>query len=204
VCGFDKKLLWSNTVFPATDGENWLVSGSAAYWFMLQKLPDSADKAYEQQRDALADLNARYLYLAAREGDVVPVAARTSYDRYGTYAMPRIKGTVLLHQLRLLLGNKAFAKVMGAVHERYANKNITTADFLRTASEAAGKDLKPVVSQWLERGGLPEPRIRASLTAAKDGHDVTLKVEHRAASPTTSSPRWSSSRPRARRSRRSR
>jgi hypothetical protein len=175
--GFDKKLLWSNTVFPATDGENWLVSGSAAYWSMLQKLPDSADKAYEQQRDALADLNARYLYLAAREGDVVPVAARTSYDRYGTYAMPRIKGTVLLHQLRLLLGNKAFAKVMGAVHERYANKNITTADFLRTASEAAGKDLKPFVSQWLERGGLPEPRIRASLSAAKDGHDVTVKVE---------------------------
>ncbi len=175
--GFDKKLLWSNTVFPATDAENWLVSGSAAYWAMLQKLPDSADKAYEQQRDSLADLNARYLYLAAREGDVVPVAARTSYDRYGTYAMPRIKGTVLLHQLRLLLGNKTFAKVMGTVHERYANKNITTADFIRTASEAAGKDLKPFISQWLERGGLPEPRIRASLTPAKDGHDVTVKVE---------------------------
>ena len=175
--GYDKKLLWSNTVFPATDAENWLVSGSAAYWAMLQKLPDAADKAYEQQRDGLADLNARYLYLAAREGDVVPVAARTSYDRYGTYAMPRIKGTVLLHQLRLLLGNKSFAKVMGTVHERYANKNITTADFIRTASEAAGKDLKPFISQWLERGGLPEPRIRASLTPAKEGHDVTVKVE---------------------------
>ncbi|WP_331116951.1 C45 family autoproteolytic acyltransferase/hydolase [Archangium sp.] len=175
--GFDKKLLWSNTVFPSTDAENWLVSGSAAYWSILQKLPDSADKAYEQQRDALADLNARYLYLAAREGDVVPVDARTSYDRYGTYAVPRIKGTVLLHQLRLLLGNASFSKVMGAVHERYANKNITTADFIRTASEAAGRDLKPFISQWLERGGLPEPRIRASLASAKEGHDVTLKVE---------------------------
>jgi hypothetical protein len=77
----------------------------------------------------------------------------------------------------LLLGNKSFAKVMGTVHERYANKNITTADFIRTASEAAGKDLKPFISQWLERGGLPEPRIRASLTPAKEGHDVTVKVE---------------------------
>ena len=76
--------------------------------------------------------------------------------------MPRIKGTFLLHQLRLLLGNKAFSKVMGTVHARYANKNITTADFMRTASEAAGKDLRAFVSQWLERGGLPEPRIRAS------------------------------------------
>ncbi|MGZ3460555.1 MAG: C45 family autoproteolytic acyltransferase/hydrolase, partial [Archangium sp.] len=132
--GFDKKLLWGNTVFPATDGENWLVSGSAAYWNLLNKLPDSADKSLEQQRDALAELNARYLYLASREEDVVPVAAHTSYSRYGTYAIPRIKGTFLLHQLRLLLGNKSFSKVMGAVHERYANKNITTADFIRTAS----------------------------------------------------------------------
>ncbi|HEX8435632.1 C45 family autoproteolytic acyltransferase/hydolase [Archangium sp.] len=175
--GFDKKLLWSNTVFPATDGENWLVSGSAAYWGMLQKLPDSADKAFEQQRDALADLNARYLYLTAREGDVVPVAARTSYDRYGTYAVPRVKGTFVLHQLRLLLGNKSFSKVMGTVHERYANKNITTADFIRTASQAAGRELQPFVSQWVERGGLPEPRLQASTTKAKDGYDVTVKVE---------------------------
>ncbi|WNG37012.1 hypothetical protein F0U61_27525 [Archangium violaceum] len=175
--GFDKKLLWANTVFPATDGENWLVSGTAAYWSQLNKLPDSADKAFEQQRDALAELNSRYLYLTSREEDVVPVAARTSYSRYGTYAIPRIKGTFLLHQLRLLLGNKAFSKVMGTVHERYANKNITTADFVRTASEAAGRDLKPFISQWVDRGGLPEPRITASATKAKDGYDVTLKVE---------------------------
>ncbi|WP_233261729.1 C45 family autoproteolytic acyltransferase/hydolase [Vitiosangium sp. GDMCC 1.1324] len=175
--GFDKKLLWANTVFPATDGENWLVSGTSAYWNVLNKLPDSADKAFDQQRDALAELNTRYLYLASREGDVVPVATRTSYGRYGTYAIPRIKGTFLLHQLRLLLGNKSFSKVMSTVHERYANKNITTADFVRTASEAAGRDLKPFISQWVDRGGLPEPRILASSTKAKDGYDVTLKVE---------------------------
>ncbi|QRO02296.1 hypothetical protein JRI60_26435 [Archangium violaceum] len=175
--GFDKKLLWSNTVFPATDGENWLVSGSAGYWSLLKELPDAEDKAFEQQRDALADLNARYLYLAAREEDVVPVAARTSYNRYGTYAIPRIKGTFLLHQLRLLLGNASFSRVMGAVHERYANKNITTADFVRTASQVAGRELQPFVSQWIERGGLPSPRIVASTTKARDGYDVKLKVE---------------------------
>ncbi|KFA93148.1 hypothetical protein Q664_10965 [Archangium violaceum Cb vi76] len=175
--GFDKKLLWANTLFPATDGENWLVSGTAAYWNLLNKLPDSADKAFDQQRDALADLNTRYLYLSSREGDVVPAATRTSYNRYGTYAIPRLKGTFLLHQLRLMLGNKAFSKVMSTVHARYANKNITTAEFVRTASEAAGKNLAPFIAQWVERGGLPEPRIRASSTKAKDGYDVTVKVE---------------------------
>ncbi|MFY0576890.1 M1 family aminopeptidase [Cystobacter fuscus] len=175
--GFDKKRLWANTVFPATDGENWLVSGTAAYWNQLHDAPDEADKVFEARRDALAELNARYLYLTSREEDVVPVAARTSYGRYGTYAIPRIKGTFLLHQLRLLLGNESFAKVMRTVHERYAQKNITTKDFVRTASEVAGRDLTPFVSQWVERAGLPAPRLRASVAKAREGHDVTLEVE---------------------------
>ncbi|WP_224248486.1 C45 family autoproteolytic acyltransferase/hydolase [Hyalangium gracile] len=177
---FDEKLLWANTVFPSSDAENWLVSGSAAYWNLLKELPegtDKADKAFEQQRDALADINARYLTITSREGDVAAVAARTSYDRYGTYLVPRIKGTFALHQLRLLLGNKAFSQVMTAAHERFASRNITTADFIKTASQSAGRDLKPFITQWVERNGLPQPRIQSSFTKARDGYDVKLKVE---------------------------
>lgn len=178
--GFDEKLLWANTVFPSSDGDNWLVSGSAAYWHLLKELPagaDKADKAFEQQRDALAELGSRYLTLTSREGDLAPVAARTTYDRYGTYLVPRIKGTFALHQLRLLLGNKAFSQVMTKAHERFANRNITTADFIKTASEVSGKNLRPFISQWVERGGLPQPRIQTSLTKAKDGYDVKLEVK---------------------------
>ena len=177
---FDEKLLWSNTVFPSSDKENWLVSGSAAYWSLLKDLPEDkekADKAFEQQRDVLAELNTRFLTITSREGDLPAVAARTTYDRYGTYLVPRIKGTFLLHQLRLLLGNKAFSQLMKTAHERYANRNITTEDFIKTASASAGKDLRPFISQWLERGGLPQPRIQSRLTKAKDGYDVTLKVD---------------------------
>ena len=174
---FDKKLLWANTVYPSSDAENWFVSGSAAYWTLLKALPDDQDKAFVQQRDVLAELNTRYLTLASREGDVVPAATRTSYDRYGTYFLPRIKGTYLLHQLRLLLGNKAFARVMGAVHSRYANRPLTTADFIQTASEAAGRELRPFITQWLEREGVPAPRIQARSAQAEGGYEVTLKVD---------------------------
>ncbi|WP_083967962.1 C45 family autoproteolytic acyltransferase/hydolase [Hyalangium minutum] len=177
---FDKALLWSNTVFPSTEGENWLVSGSAAYWSLLKALPEGpekAEKAFEQQRDTLAELNTRFLIITGREGDLPAVAARTTYDRYGTYLVPRMKGTFLLHQLRLLLGNKAFSQLMQTAHARYASRPITTADFVKTASASAGRDLKPFISQWLERGGLPQPRIQSRFTPAKDGYDVTLKVE---------------------------
>ncbi|QQR47378.1 hypothetical protein JKA73_15520 [Myxococcus xanthus] len=177
---FGRPLLWANTVFPATDGENWLVSGTAAYWKLLKDLPadgDTSDKAFEYQRNALADLNARYLFTTSREADVVPASAKTDYGRYGAYMLPRIKGTFLLHQLRLLLGNAHFSKAMNALHGRYANKNVTTADFKRAVLEATGRDVGLFVSQWVEQTGLPQPRIRASAAQVKDGYEVTLKVE---------------------------
>ncbi|MBZ4416508.1 C45 family autoproteolytic acyltransferase/hydolase [Myxococcus sp. RHSTA-1-4] len=180
---FDSKLLWSNTVFPASDADNWLASGTSAYWKLLKELPEGEDKAFEQQRDALAELNARFLFMSSREPDVAPVNAKTDYGRYGAYSVPRIKGTVALHQLRLLLGNEAFGKAMGAVHARYANKDISTADFKRTVLEATNKDVGAFVAQWLERTGLPQPRIRATAAQGKDGYEVTLKVEQPGARP---------------------
>ncbi|WP_342381571.1 C45 family autoproteolytic acyltransferase/hydrolase [Myxococcus stipitatus] len=177
---FDKSLLWANTLFPTTDGDNWLVSGTAAYWRLVRDVSGNEgklDKSFEQQRDALAELNDRYLFTTTREADVAPATAKTDYGRYGTYLVPRIKGTFALHQLRLLLGNADFSKVMNAVHARYANKNVTTADFKRIAQEVSGKDVGPFLSQWLERTGLPQPRIRATAAQVKDGYEVTLKVE---------------------------
>ena len=41
---FDKRRLWINTVYPASESENWFVSGTAAYWKMLNGTPDSNEK----------------------------------------------------------------------------------------------------------------------------------------------------------------
>ena len=38
--------------------------------------------------------------------------AQRVYDRYGHYVIPRIRGTFALHQLRLMMGNAAFLKLM--------------------------------------------------------------------------------------------
>ncbi|NTV75031.1 MAG: hypothetical protein HGA66_12600, partial [Holophaga sp.] len=54
VYAYPKRLLWSNTVLPATDGDNWFVSGSAAYYGLLKRLPEAQDKAAASLRDSLA------------------------------------------------------------------------------------------------------------------------------------------------------
>jgi hypothetical protein len=172
----DTKRLWRNTVYPASDGDNWLVSGSAAYWQMLHGLPEDPAKAARSLRDQLAELDNRLLWVLAHEEDVVPVKAQRVYDRYGHYQIPRVKGTFLLHQLRLLLGNEKFLEVMNAVHDRFAARELSTGRFTRVASEVAGRDLGGFVAQWVERPGLPDPQVAASLRQAGTGWTLVLEV----------------------------
>jgi hypothetical protein len=174
---FDSKRLWTGTVKPATDAENWFVSGSAAYWQQLKHLPATPAKAFEAQSAALADLNTRHLWLAAKEGARAPLATTTDYDRYGAYQIPRIRGVFALHQLRLQLGNAAFAKAMRTAHERFNGRPATTAELLKALSEGAGRDVGPILKPWLERADLPSPKISVKVQKVDKGFEVKVDVE---------------------------
>ena len=176
IYAIDSKALWRNTVHPAGDGEGWLVSGDAAIWKLLNELPDDAPKAAVWLSDQLAEQSSRLLATLSREADVAPTQARLAYDRFAPYRVSRIKGTFLFHQLRLLLGNERFLRVMTEVHRRYAGKPLDTATFIALASAESGRDLAPFVRQWVERTGLPDPRPAARLVKNGDGWTVRLEV----------------------------
>ena len=170
--------LWRRTVFPASPAESWFVSGSAAYWRLLDGLADDdPEVAAEQIADELAAISVRFTYIASREGDLPALDAHRAYDRYGPYLLPRIKGTFALHQLRLLLGNEAFFRVMAEVHDRYAGREMSTADFVTVAEEVSSESLDAFVRQWLEREGLP--RLSPSVEAKpwKEQWKLRLRVD---------------------------
>jgi hypothetical protein len=173
---YDAKGLWTGTVRPATDAENWFVSGSAAYWQQMKSLPGTPGKAFETQSAALADLTTRHLWLSAKEGAKAPLATTTDYDRYGAYLIPRIRGVFALHQLRLHLGNATFAKAMGTVHDRFKGKRARTAELLKALSEGAGKDVSPILNPWLERADLPAPQIKVAVQKAEKDYEVKVEV----------------------------
>ncbi len=167
---FAKKDLWRGTVEPATPAESWFVSATAAYWRMLEGLDDEDSvAAAEQLAKDLAALEARYLYTVSREDDLAALDAHRAYDRYGPYLLPRIKGTFALHQLRLLLGNDVFFKVMGAVHDRYRNRAMSTEEFLAVAEEVSGRELGVFLGQWLNRAGLPRLTPNVEVKKARGG-----------------------------------
>lgn len=178
---FDRHDLWQNTVYPAAEADNWFISATSAYWGMLREMSDDPMKALEEMRNTCAELNMRYLYLVSREGEISPLGTDRVYDRYNHYYIPRIKGTFALHQLRLLLGNEMFSKVMNTVHDKYVNKEMTTEDFINTAVEVSKRsDLKPFILQWLERKGLPDPKFEARIGEGSSGAynvEVTIKQD---------------------------
>ncbi|MGD8439262.1 MAG: C45 family autoproteolytic acyltransferase/hydrolase [Holophagae bacterium] len=180
---FDRDELWRRTVFPASPAESWFVSGSAAYWKMLDGLDDDdLAAASERLGEALAELAVRYQYITSREADLAALDAHRAYDRYAPYLVPRIKGTFALHQLHLLLGTDRFLDVMKTVHDRFAGREMSTADFIATAEEVAGEPLDAFVRQWLERTGLPELAPSVDVREKQGRWTVRLTVDQGAPS----------------------
>jgi hypothetical protein len=171
-----KARLWKGSVFPKTEAENGLLSGSAAYWRILEGLPADPAKAFAALRDDLASLNARAAYFAAKEGDVAIRDATREYARRSPYQIPRIKGTFALHQLRLLLGNDAFFRAMDTAFTANAGRDVTTAQLVSSLSKAAGRDVGAFLAPWIEETGFPDPKVEAKVARDGDAWKVTLFV----------------------------
>lgn len=174
---FTPDLLWYNTVFPATTRENWFISGTAAYWALLKPLTADPGAGAANFINSLADLNHRLLYLMSREEPVIPLEAGVRYDVYSHYQVPRIKGTFLLHQLRLCLGNEHFSEFMNQVHDRFREKPLTHEDLIKMAEKVAGKSLRAFFYQWLSRADIPCPVINAQSKKTGQGWDIELTVK---------------------------
>jgi len=173
---YDRARLWKGSVFPKTDGTNGLVSGAAAYWRALRGLPEDPAKAFASLRDELAGLNARAAYFAAKEGDVAIREATREYGRRSPYQVPRIKGTFALHQLRLLLGNAAFAAAADAAFTANAGREVTAEELVAALSKGAGRDVAPFLAPWIEEKGFPDPKVEAKAARDGKGWRVTLAV----------------------------
>ncbi|HOI29323.1 MAG TPA: C45 family autoproteolytic acyltransferase/hydrolase [Melioribacteraceae bacterium] len=177
VYSFSKEGLWKGTVYPAGSKENWFVSATSSYYNYLRQMPSSPQPAFNYSKDELTELNYRLLYNINKEGNLAPLNALTVYDRYNNYQIPRIKGTYLLHQLRLLLGNDTFSGLMNSIHNEFKEKNISNEQIIRIAEKSTGKKLNDFVMQWLEREDLPALTLSAETWQVDDLWKVKVNVK---------------------------
>jgi hypothetical protein len=173
---FTREDLWRGSIFPASDADNWLVAGGAAYWQILRGLPEKAADRPEALARQLGGLRSRLAYVTSREPDVAAAQGGVAYDRYAPALVPRIKGAFALHQLRLLSGNKAFFAFMKAFHARHRGQEVTTAQFLAAAGESLGRDVEADLRPWLDRTGVPDPAPTVDVAPQGKEWHVTVRT----------------------------
>ncbi|RJP74125.1 MAG: hypothetical protein C4539_00700 [Ignavibacteriales bacterium] len=171
----DKKSLWKGTVYSGKERDDWFVSSTAAYYNLLKQLPAKTEDAFNYVHGELRELNYRLQYVISREGTVSPLNAKLIYDKYNNYQVPRIRGTYLLHQLRLMLGNKTFTDIMNKVHTGFREKNLSTEMFIDVAEKVSGKELDDFIMQWLERDDTPS--VTFLPTVEQNGNKWNLKLK---------------------------
>jgi hypothetical protein len=173
---FERDDLWRGTFFPATDADNWLAAGSAAYWQILNGLPQKPAERPEALARALGGLRSRLAYLTAREGELASAKGGVAYDRYSPGFVPRIKGVFALHQLRLLSGNEAFLAFMKSFHAQSRGREVTSAAFFAAARKALGRDVEADLRPWLDRPGVPEPSPAVDVARSGPEWRVAVRV----------------------------
>lgn len=83
------------------------------------------------------------------------------------------KGAVVLHMLRMRLGDEVFSRGVREYVERFKLREVETDDFRRVMEEVSGLSLERFFDQWTRRPGTP----RLTLSFSWDEGSSTLTVE---------------------------
>jgi aminopeptidase N len=148
---------FGDSITPKSWRDIWLNEGFATYaswlWFehtvgkavmrqLVQQNYDQLSGAEPRARGASEDAIQRRLRLFAITGDPSPDML---FDTPGVY----LRGALVLHALRLTIGDEAFFGTLQTYYERFQYGNAATADFIATAEDVSGQPLDDFFDAWL-------------------------------------------------------
>ncbi len=155
---------FGNMVSPARWQDIWLNEGFATYasWLWAE---------HDQGEDALTSIvTDTYDFLSGNQMIEAGSSQESVRRRLTVFATPGnpgemrlfdtagvyYRGALVLHALRLEVGDEAFFATLRAYLERHAYANATVEDFIATAEEVSGQSLEMFFQGWLYDPLLPD------------------------------------------------
>jgi aminopeptidase N len=137
---------FGDSVTPSSWSDLWLNEGHADFYGLLYRYergwPDSL---------GLTTLEARMRDTYAKgdqwRQDSGPVAAPNAADLWDEQRY--LGGVLVLYALRQRVGEPVFERIERTYLARYRNRSAGTADYIATASEVSGQDLRGFLTDWL-------------------------------------------------------
>lgn len=168
---------WGNLVTCETWSDFWLNEGMVTFLAAAFKEHEWGRDEYDRER-ALARLRYGRVVAEGKDRALVHQSWSTPEEMSGPVAYS--KGALVLHLLRVQLGEKAFWEGLRQYTRAGAGGSVDSED-LRTALErASGRDLKPFFAQWVY-GVAPDLVARHRL----EEDAVAIEIEQRQESPWT-------------------
>ncbi len=152
---------WGNMVTCADWKNIWLNEGFARYAEALWKESDggaSSLKAYMNDLNVSSQWQPGSVYIWDTTR-VSTIFNRIVYD----------KGAWILHMLRKIVGEDNFAQIFATYRQRFAYKNVVTADFQRVCEEVSGMSLEWFFKQWVFGSGQPYYKVEWRKQQRQDG-----------------------------------
>lgn len=115
----------------------------------------------------------------AREGREAPLTTPLHRVPPGKTVLPYQKGALLLFALENLVGPETFDQIFQEYYRRYRYKKVTAEDFIKTAEDVSGRDLKEFFAQWLASTKTVDVAIEGMRTHKIENRYVTRVMVRR-------------------------
>jgi len=163
---------WYGVLFsPAHRNHIWITNGMARYAEILYLEHLNGAQAVEPE--------IRDLYIDALTVTDAPVRQAARFEDYSPefFAVTGSKGAAVYHMLRWVIGEEAFAKLLKAASDQFANRSITTDDVRKLAETVSGENLQGFFIQWLESTDAPEFRLKYTIYRTQKGFRVMGTIQ---------------------------
>ena len=163
---------WGDLVTCATWDDIWLNEGFATYSEALAVEHYYGEAEYTQYIQGMTDT-----YLAWSEYEGIFPLSDPDYMWGGTVYD---KGGVVVHMLRMRMGDAAFFEALWDYGDRYAYSSATTDDLQAVFQDHTSVDLELFFDQWVHQAGHPELALGVRSTELLDGtYQIDVGVEQR-------------------------